>query len=159
MAIADDGGRKAKSARSIAYINYALLLAAIFFAGVPAIAAAVIAYSRRDEADEPIASHYGFQIRIFWVAFTLAMCAAASFVGAMIKIAAEMFEVTRIEGWGAPDVVQVDLSHLTVDAPLAALLGLTVLLAAVGGLWLIFAPALGLIKLASGRGMGHSAGS
>ena len=110
-------------------------------------------------ADEPLASHYGFQIRIFWVAFTLAMCAAASFVGAMIKIAAEMFEVTRIEGWGAPDVVQVDLSHLTVDAPLAALLGLTALLAAIGGLWLIFAPALGLIKLASGRGMGHSAGS
>lgn len=159
MAVPDDGEPKARSARSIAYINYALLLAAIFFAGVPAIAAAVIAYSRREDAAEPIASHYGFQIRIFWVAFTLAMCAAASFVGAMIKIASEMFEVTRIEGWGSPDVVQVDFSHVTLDEPLTALLGLAGLLAAAGGLWLIFAPTLGLIKLASGRGMGHSAGS
>jgi uncharacterized membrane protein len=159
MAVPNDGEPTARSARSIAYINYALLLAAIFFAGVPAIAAAVIAYSRRDEAAEPIGSHYDFQIRIFWVAFTLAMCAAASFVGAMIKIASDMFEITRLEGWGAPDVIQVDFSHVTVDTPLAALLGLTALFAAIGGLWLIFAPTLGLIKLASGRGMGHSAGS
>lgn len=159
MAVPDDGEPTERSARSIAYINYALLLAAIFFAGVPAIAAAVIAYSRREDAAEPVASHYGFQIRIFWVAFTLAMCAAASFVGAMIKIASDMFEVTRIEGWGAPDVVRVDFSHVTLDTPLAVLLSVTSLFAAVGGLWLIFAPALGLIKLASGRGMGHSAGS
>ncbi|HEY9233637.1 MULTISPECIES: hypothetical protein [Phenylobacterium] len=160
MAVPEDhGGRKAETARNVAYINYALLFAAVLFAGVPAVAAAVIAYAQRDEAPETLASHFAFQIRIFWVAFALAMAAAAAFLGVMIKIAAAMFDVTRIEGWNAPDIVQIDLTRLTLDAPLVFLLALTSLFAAIGGLWLIFAPALGVMRLASGRPMGHSARS
>lgn len=160
MAVPDEhGGRKAETARNVAYINYALLFAAVLFAGVPAVAAAVIAYSQRDEAPELLASHFAFQIRIFWIAFAMAMTAAASLLGVMVKIAATMFEVTRIEGWNAPDVVQIDFTRVTLDAPLVILGALTTLFAALGGLWLIFAPALGVMRLASGRAMGHSARS
>lgn len=157
MAVPDEhGGRRAETARNIAYINYALLFAAVLFAGVPAVAAAVIAYAQRDEAPEILASHFAFQIRIFWIAFAMVMAAAAAFLGVMVKIAATMFEVTRLEGWNAPDVVQIDFTRVTLDAPLVALLALTSLFAALGGLWLIFAPALGVLRLASGRAMGHS---
>jgi Predicted membrane protein len=156
MAVPDDGDRrKAQAARNLAFINYALLFAAVLFAGVPAIAAAVIAYAQRDEAPPRLASHFAFQIRVFWIAFAMAMAAAATFLGAMVKIAAAMFEVTRIEGWNSPDVVRVDLTQVTLDAPLVILLGLTALFAAVGGLWLVLAPALGAMRLASGRPMGH----
>ena len=109
----------------------------------------------------------GLPMRGGWLlsAMWLRMCgqtwpgAAAAFLGVMIKIAAAMFDVTRIEGWNAPDIVQIDLTRLTLDAPLVFLLALTSLFAAIGGLWLIFAPALGVMRLASGRPMGHSARS
>ena len=156
MAVPDDrGGRRAETARNLAFINYALLFAAVLFAGVPAVAAAVIAYAQRDEAPGPLHSHFAFQIRVFWIAFALAMAAAAALLGAMVKIAAAMFEVTRLEGWNAPDVVRIDFTQVTLDAPLAILLGLSALFAALGGLWLILAPALGAMRLASRRPMGH----
>lgn len=156
MAVPDDHvRRKANTARNLAYTNYALLFAAVLFAGVPAVAAAVIAYAQRDEAPDPVGSHFAFQIKIFWIAFAIAMTAAAAFLIAMVKVAATMFEVTRLEGWNTPDVVRIDFTQVTLDAPLVVLLGLTALFAAVGGLWLTFAPAMGAMRLASGRAMGH----
>lgn len=152
-------GRVGESARNLAFINYALLFAAIFFAGVPALIAAIIAYSQRDEAPPKIGSHYNFQIRIFWVAFVIALAAGVCFLGAVISIAGELFQVTRLEGWSMPDQVRVNLSDVTVDRTLIALIAGMGLFSAIGGLWLIFAPALGFIRLASARGMGHSARS
>ena len=54
MAVQAGGGRIGESARNLAFINYALLFSAVFFAGVPALIAAIIAYSQRDEAPPPI---------------------------------------------------------------------------------------------------------
>ena len=156
MAVQAVGGRAGDSSRNLAYINYALLFAAIFFAGVPALIAAIIAYSQKDEAPPPIASHYDFQIRIFWVAFVIAMVAGLCFMGVVIGVAGEIFQVTRIEGWRIPDRVRVDLSDVVIDKTMVALMAGTALFSAIGGLWLIFAPALGFIKLASARGMGQS---
>lgn len=159
MAVQAVGGRAGDSSRNLAYINYALLFAAIFFAGVPALIAAIIAYSQKDEAPPPIASHYAYQIRIFWVAFVIALAAGLCFLGAIIGVAGELFQVTRIEGWNTPDRVRIDLSDVTVDRTMIALIAATALFTAIGGLWLVFAPALGFIKLASARGMGQSRAS
>ena len=156
MAVQAAGGRASDSARNLAYINYALLFASIFFAGVPALIAAIIAYSQKEEAPAPIGSHYAFQIRIFWVAFVIAMLAGVCFLCVVIGIAGELFQVTRIEGWNTPDQVRVDLSQVVVSRPMIALIAATALFSAIGGLWLIFAPALGFIRLASERGMGQS---
>lgn len=159
MAVQGVDGRSGESARNLAFINYALLFSAIFFAGVPALIAAIIAYSQRDEAPPTIGSHYSFQIRIFWVAFVIALVAGLCFLGAVVSIAGELFQVTRLEGWRMPDQVQVKLSDVTVDRKLIVLFAGTGLFSAIGGLWLVFAPALGFIRLASAQGMGHSARS
>ena len=159
MAVQAVDGRAGESARNLAFINYALLFAAIFFAGVPALIAAIIAYSQKDEAPPPIGSHFAYQIRIFWVAFAIALAAGLCFLGVMIGVASELFEVTRIEGWNNPDQVRVDLSALVIDKTMIALIAGTALFTATGGLWLVFAPALGFIRLASERGMGQSRAS
>jgi uncharacterized membrane protein len=59
--------------RNLALVNYGLLFASVFFAGVPALIAVVLAYTQRDQAANAIRSHYNFQIRIFWIAFALTL--------------------------------------------------------------------------------------
>lgn len=151
------GGRVSESARNLAYINYGLLFASLFFAGVPALIAAIIAYSQQDEAPPTIRSHHKFQIRIFWVAFALAVAAGLSFLGVVIRVTGEVFEFTQITGWDTHDNVKLDLSNVTLDGTLVALLTATGLFSALGGVWLVLAPAYGFVRLASERGMGHSA--
>ncbi len=50
-----------------AKIAYILYLAGPFFAGLPWIAAVVVAYAFRDNAPAWLAGHYRFQIRTFWI--------------------------------------------------------------------------------------------
>lgn len=159
MAVQAVGGRVNESARNLAYINYALLFSSVFFAGVPAVIAAVIAYSQRDDASPQLASHHNFQIRIFWVAFSLALAAGLCFLGAMLNVASEVYQVTNLDSWSSREQVHVNLADVRLDRTLVALIVGTGLFSALGGLWLMFAPAIGFIRLASERGMGHSAGS
>ena len=151
------GGRASESVRNLAFINYGLLFASVFFAGVPALIAAIIAYSQQDEAPQTIRSHYKFQIRVFWVAFCLALAAGVSFLGVMIRVASEVLQFTQVPGWDVHDNVKLDLSNVTLDGTLIALLASSALFSALGGIWLVLAPALGFVRLASERGMGHSA--
>lgn len=151
------GGRTSQSARNLAFINYGLLFASVFFAGVPALIAAIIAYSQQDQAPQTIRSHYRFQIRVFCVAFCLALAAGVSFLGVMIRVTSEVFQFTQVPAWDVHDNVKLDLSTVTVDGTLIALLASSALFSALGGLWLVLAPALGFVRLASERGMGHSA--
>jgi uncharacterized membrane protein len=153
------GGRVSDSARNLAFINYGLLFASIFFAGVPALIAAIIAYSQQDEAPPTVRSHYKFQIRIFWIAFGMALAAGLSFLGVVVRVTSEVFQFTQIPGWDVHDNVKLDLSNITVDGTLMALLVSSALFSALGGVWLILAPGLGFVRLASARGMGHSARS
>ena len=159
MAVQSVDGRISDSARSLAIINYALLFSSVFFAGVPAVIAAVIAYSQRDEATPQLASHHDFQIRIFWVAFGLALAAGVCFLGAMLNIVGEVYQVTSLDAWSSREQVHVNLADIAFDKTLVALIAGTGLFSALGGLWLMIAPAVGFIRLASGRSMGHSAGS
>ena len=153
------GDRAEDSVRTLAAVNYLLLLAAVFLAGAPAVVAAAIAYSRRGETSRALASHLNYQIRVFWVAFALALAAGACFLAALLWLASGSYRTPGPgAGWpgGWP---QARIAAVTLDAPLAALLAGAALFSAIGGVWLLIAPAVGLIRLASGRGMGHSPSS
>ena len=147
-------GRGPEAARNLALVNYGLLFAAIFFAGVPALIAVIIAYSQRDEAPPALRSHHDFQIRIFWVAFALTMAAGACGLGALISGVGELLEFTRANGWQDFNTVNIDLSRLQFDGRIVALLVSAVVLSLLAGLWLIAAPAIGFIRLVSARGIG-----
>ncbi len=147
-------GRGPEAARNLALVNYGLLFAAIFFAGVPALIAVIIAYSQRDEALPALRSHHDFQIRIFWVAFALTIAAGACGLGALISGVGELLEFTRVNGWQDMNTVNIDLSRLQFDGRIVVLLVSAVVLSLLAGLWLIAAPAIGFIRLVSARGIG-----
>lgn len=147
-------GRDPEAARNLALINYGLLFASIFFAGVPALIAVIIAYSQRDEAPPSIRSHHDFQIKIFWVAFALTMAAGACGLGALISGVGELMEFTRVNGWDGFSTINIDLSRLAIDGRIVVLLVAAVVLSLLAGVWLIAAPAIGFIRLVSARGIG-----
>ncbi|WP_340647305.1 hypothetical protein [Phenylobacterium sp.] len=147
-------GRGPEAARNLALVNYGLLFAAIFFAGIPALIAVIIAYSQRDDAPAAIRSHHDFQIRIFWVAFALTMAAGACGLGALISGIGELLEFTRVNGWDGFSTINIDLSRMIIDGRIVSLLVAAVVLSLLAGLWLIAAPAIGFIRLVSARGIG-----
>lgn len=150
-------GRGAESARNLAMINYGLLFSSIFFAGLPALVAVIIAYSQRSEAPPPIRSHHDFQIRIFWVGFALTLLAAASVLGAAVGLVGELFAASRDEDWRNLDELRIEISRLSFGASVVLMGGLAAIFSFLTCLWLAAAPAVGFIRLASARGMGHSA--
>lgn len=147
-------GRGPEAARNLALVNYGLLFASIFFAGVPALIAVIIAYSQRDDAPPAIRSHHDFQIKIFWVAFALTMAAGACGLGALISGVGELMEFTRVNGWDGFSSINIDLSRMVIDGRIVSLLVAAVVLSLLAGLWLIAAPAIGFIRLVSARGIG-----
>ena len=147
-------GRGPEAARNLALVTYGLLFAAIFFAGIPALIAVIIAYSQRDEAPLAIRSHHDFQIKIFWVAFALTMAAGACGLGALISGIGELMEFTRVNGWDGFSTINIDLSRMVIDGRIVSLLVAAVVLSLLAGLWLIAAPAIGFIRLVSARGIG-----
>ena len=147
-------GRGPEAARNLALVNYGLLFSAIFFAGIPALIAVIIAYSQRDEAPLAIRSHHDFQIKIFWVAFALTMAAGACGLGALISGIGELMEFTRVNGWDGFSTINIDLSRMVIDGRIVSLLVAAVVLSLLAGLWLIAAPAIGFIRLVSARGIG-----
>jgi len=100
MTFNTSGASSVESSRNLALLNYALMFAAVFFAGVPALAAVIIAYTQRDSAPEPAHSHLGFQIRSFWVAFFLALLAGICGLAAVIHILASLYGLAYTAGWG-----------------------------------------------------------
>ena len=146
-----------EAARNLALLNYGLLFAAIFFAGVPALIAAIIAYSQRDDAPPDIRRHLNTQIRIFWVAFALTFAAGLCLLGALVGSVGDVVAYTHVSGGGRPGNLDIDLSRLSLDGSVIALLvgfgGLSLL--SLG--WLVCTPAIGFIRLASQTKIGHSA--
>jgi uncharacterized membrane protein len=61
------GAEASSEDRIIAGLNYALLFATPFFAGLTAVIAIVLAYVRRPLSDPLTRTHYAFQMRIFWI--------------------------------------------------------------------------------------------
>jgi len=157
MTHTDSGRSGFDAARNMALLNYGLLFAAIFFAGVPALIAAIIAYSQRDDAPPDIRRHLNRQIRIFWVAFGLTFGAGLCLLAALVGSVGDVVAYTHVRGWGHPGNLDIDMSRLSLDGGVLALIvgfaGLSLL--SLG--WLVCAPAIGFIRLASQTGIGHSA--
>ncbi len=148
--------RARETSRNLALLNYALLFAAFFFAGVPALVAVVIAYAQRDSAPEPDRSHFTFQIRAFWGAFILALVAGVAGLAAVIHILVSLYDLASTLGWDGFDGMEVVIGQVAIDATLLALVVGAVLLTFLSGLWLIAASILGAIRLASDQGIGKS---
>lgn len=135
--------------RNLALLAYGLLFFAIFFAGVPAVIAVLIAYSRRGLVDRAIASHHRFQITIFWVGFALTALAAICGVAAVIAAVIEMIKGAmglRLPGWQA-------LAYRTAQfrGPVALFSIATVGFGILTGLWLQATSCYGFIRLALRR--------
>lgn len=146
--------------RTLALVNYGLLFASIFFAGIPGLVAVIIAYAQQNEAPARIRSHLKFQIRIFWVAFGLSLAASATALTAVLLAAVDFVQVGVDKTWTnfsldmARLMVITDLEHLRVATPVVGLVVATILISFVALVWLIAAPAVGFIRLATDRSIG-----
>jgi uncharacterized membrane protein len=60
-------------ARAMSTAAYALFLVTLFTGGLSAIAAVIIVYLVRKDADRRLQSHVRFQIRTFWIGFAAAV--------------------------------------------------------------------------------------
>ena len=153
------GARPTENSQNLAMIAYGLLFASIFFAGFPSLVAVVIAYSQRDAAPRKVRSHFNFQIRIFWVAFVLTLAAAACALAGIISGLGEVIDVAAVRGLDRFDTVRIELKAVTIDAGVISLLVAALILGFLSSIWLLAAPAVGFIRLASERAIGHSPGS
>jgi uncharacterized membrane protein len=142
---------------NLALLGYALLFFSIFFAGMPGLVAAVIAYAQRDATNPSIRSHYNFQIRIFWVAVVLSLIAAVTAVAAAAISVGHFVEMGVQGGWDAWDGISFSTSNIHIDPAVVVLLGITALTALAAALWLMLAPLVGFIRLATQRSMGDRA--
>jgi len=150
------GHQRAENAENLAMIAYGLLFASIFFAGAPALIAAVIAYSQKREASPRIRSHFEHQIRIFWVAFVLTLAAASCGLAGVIGGLGEMIDVASISRIEHIESINIDLSHITIDGRVIGLLVAACVLGFLSSVWLLGASAVGFIRLASERAMGDT---
>lgn len=150
------GARGGETATNIALVNYGLLFASIFFAGVPGLIAVIIAYALRDEAPPTVRTHHDFQIRIFWVAFALALAAGICGLVAVVNGIGELLEFTRANGWDGFDSIRIDLSQFTIDGTIVGMIVASIVLSFLCALWLIAAPAFGFVRLASERAIGET---
>jgi len=142
---------------NLALLGYALLFFSIFFAGMPGLIAAVIAYAQRDSTNPAVRSHYNFQIRIFWIALALSLVAAISAVAAAAVSVGHLVEMGAQGGWDAWDGISFSTSNIHVDPPVIMLLAITAFAALAAALWLMVAPLVGFIRLATQRSMGDRA--
>lgn len=165
-------------ARAMAYLGYALLLAAPPTLGTAAILAAVLAYALNDGAAPLIRSHHRFQIRIFWSSLALYAAAGALALSALMDGVRAPGPGPRFEAspeahtiaWrpNSPPTLepaQWDGFHYSLRlgrwrwsrrARLEGF-GASVLLGA-ALIWSIGAPIWGAARLASGRPIGHRRG-
>lgn len=156
MSIETEPAARRETARNLAFINYALLFSAFFFAGAPALVAAIIAYIQRPSAAEPARGHFTFQIRMFWIAFVLALLAGICALGAVIHILVSLYGLADSMGWSGFDDMEVVIGQVAIDATLLGLVAAAVILAFFSGLWLIAASLFGAVRLASDQPMGQS---
>jgi uncharacterized membrane protein len=131
------GRESADVDRNLGLLAYGLLFFAIFFAGVPALIAVAIAYSRSRDTGCTVRSHHRFQIYIFWVGFALTALAALSGLAAVLSILLQ--------------VVSGALRPIQFTGAVAAFSVATVALGVLTGLWLLVTSSYGFIQLATHR--------
>lgn len=149
MTVIDPAARRYETDRTLALINYGLLFSAVFFAGVPGLVAVVIAYAQRPGAEPQVADHYRFQIQIFWIAFLLGLIAGICGLWAVLDVAGQVWSTGdfRADEAGVDvDLTRLDLAGQVVGLTIAAVVSLVLMC-----IWLLSAPAIGFIRLATAR--------
>lgn len=135
--------------RNLAMVIYGLMVAAIFFAGVPALIGVIIAYAQRDNVSPALAQHHRFQIRIFWAAFILSLIAGVCALTAAVLSVGDIIAFSQAGGWDKLFAGEATVADMRIDTVAFVLIGVAILLSILTGLWLIAAPAVGFIRLAN----------
>ena len=138
----------------VALLGYGLLFVSVFLLGVPALAAAALAYAHNRDSHLLVATHYRFQLRIFWTAVLLLLLAVASLAGSSVILLQQVFDFVRDHLPGMSGVIGHGPAPWTV--PLAGALGLAffVFLALALG-WTLIASVIGFFRLLSNKPIGH----
>lgn len=147
------GDASQREGRGIAMLNYGLLFISVFFAGVPALIAVAMAYSRKSKVDAGLKRHFRRQIRIFWIAVFVALVAGACGLAGVVLA---VVELARSAGW-VWTWDEIDLRSLRVGGDIVVLLVAAVALSLIDAAWLMISSAMGFIRLASDRGLGKAA--
>jgi uncharacterized membrane protein len=144
--------------RLMALGAYGLLGVSVFTLWVPAIIAAVIAYTHRREADPLVASHFRFQITTFWIGFVLVLAAVIAFLtaGGFVFGALWSLLAAGSTDWGWDLQNALAGGGLSSGAAAGTLTLVGLLLWAISAVWTLIAAAWGALRLVSDRPMGQS---
>jgi uncharacterized membrane protein len=152
------GARRVESEVNLAMLGYALLFASVFFAGLPALIAVMIAYSQVKEAPtRALRSHFAGHIRIFWVGFALTLVAASCALAGLVAGLGEVIGAASVDGFDRSGL-NIQLTTVTIPIGIVALLGGAVVFGFLSSAWLMAASSVGFIRLASEPAIGHSRG-
>jgi uncharacterized membrane protein len=152
-AASDLAGQKPSddSDRNLALLAYGLLFVAVFFAGLPALIAVAIAYSRRAVATRPARAHFRRQILIFWVGFSLTLLAALSGLAAVVILLAEV-----LFGFADSGLNTTIFNHAHIGLMMGCVFAAGALLF-LTGVWFMVTSAYGFIMLASRQPISQTA--
>jgi uncharacterized membrane protein len=150
-------GAASSEDRVLAALIYGLLFLTPFFAGVTALIAVVLAYVRRKAADPLSQTHYGFQIKTFWIALIVLIAAiAAAFLGAGVLITHALEVHARNgSGWDAWDVAFGEDSQAHLNIAGLIVLAISALAILADALWLMLASVFGVARLLSNEPIGR----
>ena len=138
----------------VALVSYGLLFISVFLLGVPALAAAALAYAHKRDAHVIVATHYRFQLRIFWTALLLLALGVISAAGASVILLQKLLDFASNHLPGMSGVIGHGGAAWT--APLAGALGvawIVFFVLAVG--WTLVASLVGFFRLLGNRPIGH----
>jgi uncharacterized membrane protein len=144
--------------RLMALTAYGLLAVSVFTLWLPALIAAAIAFAYRRDSGTLTASHFRYQLMVFWVSLILVALALAAFVGAGGYVLGALWSMLAASGddWGW--TWQDGLAGVGVAAgATAGLLTLAgLLLWGLSAVWTLAAAVWGALRLVSDRPMGQS---
>jgi len=145
--------------RLVALVAYGLLFISVFTFWLPALLAAAIAFTHRRGADPLTASHFGFQLLIFWVGFGLVALAVLVLLGAggfAFGAVWTLLVAALSEGSWSWQGGMASAGALTAGA-VAGILTLTALvMIGLASLWTLLSSAWGVFRLAGQRPIGQS---
>jgi hypothetical protein len=157
----------------MAFIGYGLLLVSLFTGGLSGFIAMILAYDRKGQSGPVAATHFAFQLKIFWICFALCAAAGALWIGGLfnllthpplprpvipgqpdaqlVRIADSWLRPVDAETWSYR--FDVAPTRLPAMAALQVRLGLACMAGSVLFSWI--APIYGLTRLAARRPIGR----
>lgn len=161
------GAIRTEAERNLALLAYGLLGVSMFFAGVTALFAVIIAYVLHDAATEELSRHFRAQIRTFWVALVLLIiCVLAGTACVLMLIRSTLHHDASSLAAPGSDWLSIMATRYGIALEMPASTrrpAVQILLVASGlagvaaVLWSMVAPAIGFIRLATSKHLGQTA--